>query len=333
MDLPRSEQLAAFEEIREYLGQDVGIETDVDRLIEREQEALSVLRRVADDLRERGALGPDRAPTADQFDAVAKRLGLTWDRSRVVRVFGLWRNAKRSLLDQHVTQGRAQRRFRHKTAGRRRSHEECLTAVRGWLGSKPEGLQRLDYDSWAEKENRKRGDDERPLPMAEAIRSRLGFPWSDVVKVAQGTIELSAALKRQARRVLRGRSDDDLVGAAAVQALLGTPTQHVPSLLARPDFPRPVTRIGRTRAWVLGDLKAYGDGRPAPKRSENEFQDKVLDSSQVARRLGLRQDSVLRLIHEKRWDRLPQPDGQVGAHHYWWRDGFEDGFTDRSSHT
>jgi hypothetical protein len=330
--LPEKERLGAYEEMRSYLAADLGKETDEDRLIEREQEALAVLEKVAAHLRANGELADDAAPTASQFDRAARDLDLRWDRSRITRVFGLWRNAKLTLLGEHLTEGRAQRRFRLEQAGPVRTLEEYLPALRLWLETKLEGRSREDYDRWVTGENKARAKQgERPLPKAGAIRSGLGLPWSAGVAVARGELDLEQAREQRVDDLILGCDDRDLVGHAVIAAMFARTPSQTNYHIAHGWFPQSVAKVAGARAWFLGDILAYRDDREVRHRAEDEHQGQIMDTAEFSKRSGLTKHTIHSYIHRKLWSRLLEPDGQIGRHHYWSRDRAEKWLAGRKS--
>lgn len=275
------------------------------------------LTRVADHLRAEGGLSHAQAPTARQFDQTTQAIGLEMRSSRVVRAFGSWRNAKAALLGEHVLETPAQRRLRRHASTRARTHEDHITALRLWLATKPPALRRADYDAFAHAENQAQQHGS-PLPRSSAIVSGLGIAWDEALRVAKGDTSLDAVHRSEGEE-LKGRDDQDLVGTAAVRALLGVRTQQVDELLRDPDFPVPVARLGRARVWVLGDLRAYRAGKPVPDRAEGELQRKLVGTTEMAELAGIDIDYLRTLISKQRWHLIPRPAGQVGAKHYWWR--------------
>jgi predicted DNA-binding transcriptional regulator AlpA len=315
--LPRREQLEVFEQLRTYVSEDLGVETDADRLLDREREALRALDQVAAHLRSRGELAADTAPTAKQFDQAAAELGLDWDRSRIVRVFGLWRNAQRSLLGESVTEGPAQKRFRQQTGGRRRTHESPLAALDEWLKTDPSEHARADYDAFAKAENRRRGKRAPPLPTSAAVTKSLGMPWGSVLSIAQGDVTLEAERERLIEVELARRSETDLVGHGLVAAMFGRGADETNYYIDRGEFPRQVATVGKSKAWFVGDLLAFRDSGEVVEREEGEYQDEILDTAQLAKLIGRSPDTIRTYVHQANWRHVPEPQGKAGNQLYW----------------
>lgn len=127
--LPLKEQLAAFAEIREYLGEGVGAESELDRAVRAKHEALEALQAAQAHLAKSARVADDAPLRKQLYEAAASELGLTVSSSRVIRVFGTWRSAQQALLGD-VPESAAQRRLRLRAAGRKRSHEDYLASIR-----------------------------------------------------------------------------------------------------------------------------------------------------------------------------------------------------------
>lgn len=143
--------------------------------------------------------------------------------------------------------------------------------------------------------------------------------------MAEGDLTLAEAREEQATDLLGELGDEDLVGANAIQALLGYRTQRVEWLLKQPNFPAPVVRLGKVgvRGWYLGDLRAYAAEKPVPPRKDGEVQEKVVDAEALAQELGRHSDYLRASVNKEHWHRIPRPDGRIGHAHYWWRSTIE----------
>jgi predicted DNA-binding transcriptional regulator AlpA len=316
--LAEADQLLVYTEIRADLGSLAGPKTELDRQLEERARALEALARVATHLRKRGQLADDRAPTSRQFQAVARQLEPQWNPSRVIRAFGSWRSAQGALLGGSVGRRPSQARARVDAGGRARIRREPLEALESWLRTNPLDHGRGNYENWAREENAK-GSDAVPFPGPLAITAGLGLSWPRAVAVAEGKLTLDAARAAQAEEVLGDLGDDDLTGSEGVALLLGIPISALPRTTGRSDFPKPVAKLGRVRAWLVGDVRAFARAETVPKRQVQEWQARVVLSRELAEILGLELASMHALIHERNWHLVPEPDGRVGNLHYWWK--------------
>jgi hypothetical protein len=322
-DLSTEDQLAGYEEIKQHLGSEAGVDTELDLAIEQKAEALSALQRVTAELRRRGELEANEAPTAKQFDDGAKALELDWRRGRVIRSFGSWRNAKRAVKGEKVREAPSQKRARARAVGRSRGHEEPVHSLRLWLESKPEHHRLVDYEAFAMEANRRRGQAAKPLPGGQAVRTSLRLPWASALEVARGERTMEQA--RGDRRVaLEDLDDESLVGVSVLSLVLETREQHLHKVTNQPGFPRPVARLGHDRAWFFSDIKAYKEDKPVPARKEGSFQHEIVTVSGLARELGLHVDYVRKLLSDENWKRIPIPNGRVGRNYYWLRKRLKD---------
>jgi predicted DNA-binding transcriptional regulator AlpA len=57
------------------------------------------------------------------------------------------------------------------------------------------------------------------------------------------------------------RSSADLLGLAEVAELLGFSRRHAARVTARPDFPRPVTRLAATPIWRKSQVEKWARDR------------------------------------------------------------------------
>lgn len=115
--LPRDAQLEHHRVTGNFLGAAHRAETPIERGLRRQAETLAALQAV----QEKMGLTADRAPTADQFDDVARRLGLDEDRNTVRRAFGTWSAATTTLTGGAPVESAAQRSHRREVARRKRT--------------------------------------------------------------------------------------------------------------------------------------------------------------------------------------------------------------------
>lgn len=318
--LPLKEQLAAFKEMGDYLAEEHGVEPEIDRAIVAKQEALAALTTVHERLVKEGVLVAGEPLTGPLYDRGARELGLSVTRSSIIRVFGSWRNAAKAVGGDHVPESALQRRHRLRVAGRRRSHEGYLAALRSWLETDPKELGRRDFDAFVETQNARSGSGSVPMPRASATASGLGVPWQACIAVARGETSLEEARDATIERAVAGLGDEDLVGITVVAAIADVRSQHVGKLVSTGRLAPPAALVSGRQGWMLGDARRCQAGLAPVKRAEYERQDRVFDSRQLATELHLRFDHLRTLMSEKRWDRVPLPHGRVGQQHYWRRE-------------
>jgi len=320
-ELSTTEQLVAHQEIRQHLAAGTWVDSEEERVIDRKAEALEALKQAASELRRRGQLDLGKAPTAKQFDEAAITSGSEWRSGQVIRAFGSWRNAKRALLGGSVRESPAQARARARRVGRTRSHEEPIEAVRLWLATEPEAFRLVDYAAFVAEANKKRAktSPSKPLPSWQAVEGSLRLGWEAILGVARGEKTLEEAQQSQRSQLLEGLTDKSLVGTDVALLVLDVQTCNLSQAIKRDDFPQPVAKVGRNRAWMLGDLKKYRDKERVPRRRELALQEKVLDAPALASAMGIALDYLRTLLSRERWDRVPKPAGRVGQNHYWLR--------------
>lgn len=328
--LSNADQLRAFAEIKGHLASAPGKADELDRVIARRAEALAALEAVARDLRERGHLTSGKAPTAKQFDEVARHLGLVaeaggcWSRARVVRAYGSWRSAQAALLGERVPPSAEQRQQRRDIGLTRRRSEEPMVALKTWLNERPVSKARTDYDEFAKAQNR----DQRKiagerLPLARSIVVELAMNWTDCLRAAQSPGGLEGVRSTRRIALLDSLDDGELIGSVTIAALLDQSYFTTRALLRREGFPAPVAEIGRMRAWLVGDIKRFRLARPFPQRNPSELQKDLFGTTELAKCLSLDRDYLRAMLAQQNWARLPKPAGRVGPAHYWWRDAVE----------
>ena len=288
--LSPKEQLVAYRAMRDHLAARLR-ETKRDRVVEERAAAIDALESVASHLK----LEPRVAPTPAQFDAAARTLdlrcarGRRWNRSRVGRAWGKWRFAKETFLGRGLPDSSDQRARRRAVAGRARTQEAALVAIRLWLATKPAKETVRDYETWAEEHNDVLKVGELPLPNATTIRKRIPITWADIVRFARD--EISVEQGRPPREHVRRRhvhGEHHLVSAAGVREILSSPArERVKHVLSKPSFPTPVVVLNRVRLWMRDDVIAYEKGRPFPERAENELRHLYLTTPEVMKAVGL----------------------------------------------
>jgi hypothetical protein len=309
-DLTTRAQLRAFEVIREYLGEEIK-ETEADREIDERQAALEVMRRVAEEL----GLPEGQAPTTTQFDEVSKRLGLGWSTSRVGRAWVKWRFACEAFIGYRVRRTARHRALMTANTGKRRAHEDYLTAIRLWLDTNPPAVLTEAYNDWAREFNEALPTGQPPVMGWDTIDRVLRVSFADVIRAARGEIELSDCPRKGSDH---RKEYGPLVSAnwiAGERDLTDHQARHITS---RHDFPKPVVKLSGNRAWLKEDVEAYFNGRPFPEREELELQDEFMSMADLAAVMGKPPDRL-----KSQTMRRPEQAGLVGRKRYWRRDEVE----------
>lgn len=314
--LPK-DQLVVYRAARDYLASRVH-ETKRDRLVEERAAAIDALETVAAHLK----LELGVAPTPRQFDDAAHALdlrcerGQRWNRSRVSRAWGKWRFAKEVFLGRRLRDSADQRARRRATAGRARTQEAALVAIRLWLTTSPATETVRDYETWAAEQDDVLKAGELPLPNATTIRNRIPITWPDILSLARGEISLDQG--RPPRRHIRRRhshGDHHLVSAAGVGEILGTATRPLTKQeLSKPSFPTPVVVLNRVRLWLREDVVAYKKGRAVPERTENELRHLFLTTPEVLKATRLSRTGLEHGAYG-----VPSPTIKAGSINLWLR--------------
>jgi predicted DNA-binding transcriptional regulator AlpA len=316
LDLSPRDQLRILEALSAHLVSEFGFEIKRDREIQARVAALDALAAAAAHL----DLAPGAAPKLPEYRQAARETALPLSHQQVIRAWGRWETAVQVYEGERPPLSPAQLATRRTMLGARRAHEDMLDGVRQWLATSPASTALADYRTWARAENDRRDESEpRLVENADYLRLRLGVAWLDVIAAARGEVDIE---QRAAER-LRSLLDEagPLIGIGVVARLLGTVPSVIVKYASRSTFPRSVATVEGDRVWLRSDIEAYRDGRRFPRRTENEWQDRLMDSSEIAGRLGISRDRVRSLIYEERWDRIPRPAGKVSRRYYWLREG------------
>lgn len=320
--LSPKEQLVVYRAMRDHLAARLR-ETKRDRVVEERAAAIAALEVVTGHLK----LASGVAPTPTQFDAAARALdlrcerGRRWNRSRVGRAWGKWRFAKETFLGRGLPDSSDQRARRRAVAGRARTQEAALVAIRLWLATKPAKETVRDYETWSEEHNDVLKAGELPLPNATTIRKRIPITWPDILRFARDEISLEQG--RPPREHVRRRhvhGDHNLVSAAGVREILTGPArEQVKHVLSKPSFPTPVVVLNRVRLWMRDDVIAYEEGRPFPERTENELRRIYLATPEVMKAVGLSRSGLEHGAYG-----IPSPAIKAGSINLWLRSEVEE---------
>lgn len=308
--LPRRDQLAAYSVIRAALAEEVE-ENEDDRRSEARAATVDAMAQVAAEL----GLGPGEAPTPQQFDQTAKRLGLDTNRSRVIRAWGKWRFAKIEYLGRTP----ANTRSRGHRAGQTRAsaYEGHLASIRLWLESNPLDRRLVSYDNWARAYNRTPPGKLRPVPLRPDISGEgYNVSWLDLVAIAADELKLEQAAPRQKKRRERYcRGPYDLVSYEDIVELVSKSRKSVRLAMTRPDFPTPVVVLPQVELYLRDDIVAYTKRRPFPSRRPNELRELYLTVKEAATLKGV----TWRRIDAGR-DGAPRPSVRRGSAKLWLRE-------------
>lgn len=319
--LSSADQLALYETLAEYLGRGVGTESQRDAELKNRAEALRALEQAS----KHADLGAGRRLTVARFDRVARELGLDWNGARVIRAWGSWGQAKTALAGGRISESPGQRGVRRKSSGRKRSHEEYLAGVRAWLGTDPPSTSMRDYDRFAQESQGRPG---LPLVRYTSLHNALGLAWPEILAVARGEAE-HIEMRRQSVEAIKPTAGPlELVGNREIALLLGVNMTCVHIRLRRGDLPSPVARLDGHPTYFLGDILAYCDHEPWPKRPPCAWQGQLIDSAQLAERLGIAELSVKASLWRRSWHLVPEPAGRAARSPYWMPDELERWFID-----
>jgi hypothetical protein len=308
------DQLRAYEQMREFLAA-ASRETKADRELRERIEALEAIKAVADHL----GLPAGRTPTAEQFNEVARDVAPSWNTSRVARAWESWRFAGDVYRGERPRLSSHQRSLRTRLAGRQRTREEHLTAIREWLETKPLTEGSAAYLAWRNEMNGQLKEGLLPYPHLSSVCRAYAIGWPDLIRVAKGELSLEEARTRsRPRRDEFSRGPHELVSIRWVANRLKVAVWVAGRASYKPEFPTPVAKIGPSRVWLREDVDAYADGRSFPEREPYELQHLYADAVEAAGMLGLTPKS----LHTPRIA-APKPNGRVSGQPYWLKEDVE----------
>jgi len=328
--VPDASKFEIFQALVDDLGEQVGEDDPMVRLVRERKEALEVMRLVAEHL----GLEPLEAPTARQFDAVVNDLLEGWSSQKVKRAWERWRLATEAYKGERQVDPLVRRRLRRENApGKwRRSSSDYVAGVRLWLERQPEKETADAYDAYVEQHNAKRAAIKDPEQREKAgyedalVRSastikNLRLDWPRVLQVGKGEAGLVKAQEEYLAEQIPPPGENRIVGLAAISRLLKHSYGQIQYLLkTEPNFPTPVAYIRGHRAWLYEDVLLFKRGLVAPQREEGESQHLFVDAEELQARLAILPDAFLSALRRQRWDLIPKPDGAlVGGVYYWQR--------------
>lgn len=306
--------------LREDLASALSEDNPEGRLITERKASLEVMRQVCEHLElEEGVL-----PTVRQFDRAVTELGMEeWSSNRLIRLWGTWRLAKSAFDGTWSAYTPANKDLRKRYMHRPYAREvDLLTGVEAWLETKPEDETRAAYDRWVKKHNQSlKGKSKRYID-GTSLRSRLPVHWTRTLAIARGELTLEEAKEQEVGELLPKDRSRALIGTSAVGKLINRSPTNV-RLLAKEDkqFPTWVARIGGRRVWLYEDVLLYRRGLSPPSRSEGELQPSLMDTDELQARLLISREQMRRLIQQRRWDYIPEPEGAIAdGFHYWRRE-------------
>lgn len=305
LELSYEHQLEIGQRVAEYLSLTATAAAPVDDELAQRHETLVCIRRA------QAHLKLERPPTVKEYAAAAAELDLLWSWQRIQRRWGTWLAATKALTEGRVPASVAARSYRASHRGRKRAREQHWTALHRWLATVPANERIVDYDDFARAHNRAIAAGERALPRAGTIMVALALPWRQLIAVARGEITEELAGTRRVERSDWSRGPDRLIGLGTIAGMYGESREATAAITRRLDFPAPVARFGRGRAWLFEEVEAYLAGQAVPRLAQNRLRHLYLDVHQYAEAVAVSVATAQR----------PEPDvaraGMVGGTCYW----------------
>ncbi len=340
--LPRDAQLELHRVAGNYLSALGRTETDIERGLRRQAETLAALQAVQEEL----DLTADRAPTADQFDDVAKRLGLDEDRNSVRRAHGAYSAATTTLTGGAPVESAAQRSHRREIARRTPTRVEHIAGIAQWLewlktlpGSPPERWS--DYKSYADQHNATAAPGKLLIGESGITKAFPLLSWQELKAAARKQLDPWQLHRRRVRELAAQARTHELVSVGGIGALRGITTSSASELVDEPTFPSPVATLSSVRAWRTDEVLAHlgraeeaaqpdeaGEAarndaagqsqEPAQQSDDDELRAETLyDCAQLTTLLRIADGVVIKYVCARAWHLVPRPSGDVGGVHYW----------------
>lgn len=328
--LAPDDQLALFAEVQEHLGELSGEEDARKVTIRRRLEALEALAEVARHL----GLPDGQAPTVKQFEVTSKELGLEFSKSQVIRVWGKWRFASQAFVGGYLAYTTAQGTRKKQAEWYDRGNEEPIEALRRWLATKPPKETVISYDAWAKEQNREAKPGAPKLQTHPGVTARVGLPWADAIKVARGERTKEEARADPTRRLKNAGDQDkhfakrwelrrdalkdlpDLISVAEVARLYGLGPFAGGKRTHQSGFPKPVQEWASGRLWLRDEVEAHLSGRNR-KSADRERAKGLLQSDELAKRLGMKLTTMQRYVVLKKWFLVPPPSVKLARSSFW----------------
>ncbi|MGD0165876.1 MAG: hypothetical protein ABSC51_01105 [Gaiellaceae bacterium] len=284
--LAPDEQLEAYREIRDRVAAapKPPAATKAAERANTRLEALDAFRRVSEHL----GLEEGKAPTPKQFDDGCKALGLSWNRSKVVRTFKSWRRGRDTFLGRPVSLSPEERRRRRRTADGKR--EGLVSGVKLFLDSNPKATTMAAYDDWRESYNETLPRGRLPVTKATHIVADLDRSWKHIIAVARGgkTLEEGENLKELQKK--RGKSycrgPYEFYALGDLIDVLRKSRKEVIRLANRRSFPRAVIQLPYGRLWLKDEVDQYKLGKFSPNEGmkESALRNRYLTREEVMER-------------------------------------------------
>jgi hypothetical protein len=149
---------------------------------------------------------------------------------------------------------------------------------------------------------------------------RLNLPWEQVIRVANGEVDLDTAYDQEIHKILQRTDPLGLVGIFEAAVLLGMNRRAIQDLVAGPGGLAAVATIAGIQALYKDDVLAYGENKPILPRVPGEAQTLIVDGPEIADMFRVKRDTLPSLLRGSNFNRVSPPDGKIGSHHYWLRE-------------
>jgi predicted DNA-binding transcriptional regulator AlpA len=276
------DQLRVFQRMGDWLAAGLELPPTVEAELTERAAALEKIREVA------RALGKPVGvwPTAREFDIACRGTG--WSKDRVRKTWGRWLFAIESLNGRRARPTPAQRSLRSRIAGKESGYEDAIGSVRRWLDTDPPDRSKDACLAWVRHENDRTDDGDLLVLTPSAVMDALAIPWSEVIRVAEGVIELAdAGRSKEQLNATWSSGPHDFVIKPDIARMLGVSQPVVATRVRRLDFPKPVLVVPKAQAWLREDIEAFAEGRPFVERERNELRCLYFTSDELASLLGV----------------------------------------------
>ena len=316
LDLAPGDRLKVYAALRDDLGGVLGKESERERQARLRFEAREAMRAAASVL----GLPGGQAPTVTEYKEAARQATLPMTFNAVYEAFERrWEIAQRFYRGDPVPATAGQRSARRGVLGSSRGrYEDPVAGLRQFLLQDPPPVSTglADYEAWAKEENDRRSASEpRLIEKANHLRTSLRVTWESAKAVARREKTIEDARRERLDELLA--DSGPLVGGNLAAWMLDKTPSNFEKYRQRQGFPRPVARLSGGPLWRRSDIEGWRDGKRDFTDEEGALQGEVVDSAEIAERVGLPDSQMRNRVYEERWDLVPKPAGKAARRVYW----------------
>ena len=153
-----------------------------------------------------------------EFNAAPRRVRAGWDAAKVARVWLGWTHAKSALLGHRTPKTKIEQRREQQTDRRQEVLEQQLAGLQAWLATNPRATTRTTYDTWRDRENRRRGEDDPSFVRSATLIGNFAVPFDRLVELARREPDESEEQDAASEEVVPGIGTDRRVADGSTLA-------------------------------------------------------------------------------------------------------------------